>query len=96
MVICMNEYKKIITSREVWAVIRARHTDLKVFGSYSAPDGDEFDPEQCRMMTEYGFDGCDFPIIGSETTWDKNHDKPHERLNEKHVFWLCVAIDCDS
>lgn len=93
----MTDYKKVPTSAEVWAVIKARHPELKVFSSYSAPHGDRFgDPSECRMMTEYGFESCDYPIIGTETTWDKNYDKPCERLNEKHIYWLCVAVDCDS
>ena len=80
------------TSPEVWAVIKARHPELKVFSSYSAPDGDPYgNPDECKMMTEYGFDGHDYPIIGAETTWDKNHDVPHIRLNEKHNYWLCIA-----
>lgn len=93
----MSDYKRIPTSAEVWAVIRARHPELKVFSSYSAPDGDQFgNPDECKMMTEYGFEDCDYPIIGAETTWNKSYDKPYERLNEKHIYWLCVAVDCDS
>jgi hypothetical protein len=92
----MIEYKKIPTSAEVWAAIKARHPELKVFRSYSAPEGDSFgNPDECKMMTEYGFDGCACPIIGAETTWDKSHDKPY-RLNERCSYWVCVAIDCDA
>ena len=94
----MSNYKKIPTSPEVWAVIRARHPELKVFSTYSAPDGDSFgNPDECKMMTEYGFEGCDYPIIGYEVTWDKNYDKTYERLNEKRIFWLCIPlVDSDS
>ena len=93
----MSEYIRIPTSPEVWAVIKVSHPNLKVFSSYSAPDGDSFgNPDECKMMTEYGFEGCDYPIIGAETTWDKKRDKPYERLNEEHIYWLCVVVDCDS
>ena len=91
------EHKRVPTTPEVWAVIKASHPELKVFGSYSAPDGDSYgDPNKCVMMTEYGFDVCDYPIMGAKTTWDKNHEKPHERLNEKHEYWLCVGIICED
>ena len=93
----MNDYKKIPTSAEVWAVIRARHPELKVFSSYSAPDGDQFgNPDVCKMMTVYGFDGCDFPVIGAETTWDRSPENNYERLNERHIYWICIAENCDD
>ena len=92
------EYSKHKTSPEVWAVIKAAHPELKVFSTYSAPDGDYFgDPSTCVMMTEYGFDGSDCPIIGAETTWDRNPDpNNYERINEKHEYWICVGIAEDE
>jgi len=94
----MNNYKKITTTPEVWAVIRASHPELKVFSTYSAPEGDQFgDPDVCKMMTEYGFDGCNYPIIGAETTWDRDPDpKSYKRQNEKTIYWLCVGIDNET
>ena len=93
----MSDRRKVGTSAEVWAVIKARHPELVVFSSYSAPDGDQWgDPEKCTMMTEYGFSGADFPIIGAETTWTKNHDKPYERTGQIHEYWLCIGIDSDE
>ncbi len=81
------------TSAEVWAVIRAAHPELKVFSSYSAPDGDHFgDPSVCKMMTEYGFPGADCPIVGAESTWEK-HPNGHTRVNEKHSYWICVGVE---
>lgn len=55
----MKDYKKIATSAEVWAVLKARHgSALRVYGSHSAPEGDHMgDPTQAVMMTEYGFEG---------------------------------------
>ena len=86
-----GDYTKVPTSPEVWAVIRARHKELVVFGSYSAPDGDEFgDPNEGRMMTEYGFQCSRCPLIGVETRWDINRDHPHTRENERHEYWLCA------
>ncbi len=87
-------YKKMVTSAEVWAVIRARHKDLVVFGSYSAPDGDQHgDPSQGRMDTSYGFYGSDYPIIEASTTWTINRDKSYERLDETTLYWLCLPIE---
>lgn len=89
------DYKKIPTTPEVWAVIRARHhKEMDVFSSYSAPGGDEFG-NQCegRMMTEYGLDGADCPLIGADTRWDIDHEQPHKRINERHEYWLCAPQD---
>jgi hypothetical protein len=94
----MCEYKKIVTTAEVWAVIRARHHEqLKVFSSFSAPEGDHYgNPNEGRMMTEYGFDGADCPLIGADTRWDIDSEKPHKRINERHEYWLCLPIDSDT
>ena len=93
----MSNHKKIKTTEQIWKAIRNKHQELKVFSSYSAPGGDFFgNPDQCVMMTEYGFDGCDYPIIGAETTWDRSHEETHERINERHEYWLCVGINEDE
>ena len=87
----MSDYRKIPTSAEVWAAIKAKHPELRVFSSYSASDGDPYgNPNKCTMMTEYGFDGCGCPLMGAETTWYKNYD---ELSDKKHVYWLCVPVD---
>ncbi len=89
-------YKRVSTTAEVWAVIRASHPDLIVFSSYSAPDGDGFgDPSECKMMTEYGFPLSDLPTIGAETTWEKDPEKEHKRINERTLYWICVGITQD-
>jgi len=63
----MSDYKRVPTSAEVWAVIRARHPEMRVFGSYSAPDGDEFvNPSKGRMFTSYGFEHGDYPVIEAQ------------------------------
>jgi len=92
------DYKKIPTTPEVWAVIKARHhNDLMVFSSYSAPDGDQFgNHDEGRMMTEYGFVNADCPLMGADTRWDIDREKPNKRLNERGEYWLCVPIDSDS
>ena len=88
------EYKRVKTTAEVWAVIRASHPELKVFSSYSAPDGDQYgNPDICKMMTEYGFPQCDIPIIGAETIWDKDPSDSYIRTNEETEYWLCVGIE---
>ncbi len=93
----MSDYKTIPTSAEVWAVIRARHPELEVFGSYSAPDGDQFgDPSKGKMFTSYGFRQGDYPVIQAETTWDIDREHEHKRLNEEHKYWLCVPVKEDA
>lgn len=84
--------KRIPTSAEVWAVIRAKHnSDLVVFSSYSAPDGDQFgDPGIAVMMTEYGLNDADYPLIGAKTTWDAHHEVYSKERNENTEYWLCV------
>ena len=98
----MNEYKKILTSAEVWAVIHARHHgELKVFSSYSAPDGDMYgNPHQGIMYTAYGFECGDWPVIEARTTWDIERDDRGQatlnRNNEKHEYWLCAPVQPDA
>ena len=88
----MEGCKKVPTTPEVYAVIRASHPTLKVFSTYSAPDGDSFgNPDECVMMTVFGFEDCDYPIIGAKTTWEKDLEDPYIRENEKHEYWLLVA-----
>lgn len=91
----MCEYKKIPTTPEVWAVIRASHPELVVFSSYSAPDGDYLGgrPAINVMMTEYGFPDSDMPIIGAETTWKEHPTDKFKRDQEDHKYWLCVGAN---
>lgn len=85
------EHRRIYTSAEVYAVIMARHRQqLKVFSTYSAPEGDS-SLNRGIMLTEWGFDGEDYPIVGAETTWDIDQERPYLRNNEKHWYWLCIA-----
>lgn len=89
----MSYHRKIETTLEVWTAIRLAHPQMVVFASYSAPDGDDFgDPNECVMKTEYGFSEGDFPVMGAETRWDKDHENSSNRLNERHQYWLCVGI----
>ena len=89
----MQDYKRVETSPEVWAVIRARHPEMVVFGSYSAPNGDMYgDSLIGKMFTSFGFKGHDYPVVEAETTWDIVEGK---RENEKHCYWLCLPIKND-
>lgn len=93
----MKDYKRIPTSAEVVAVIRARHPNLLPFGSFSDPDG-RFNGGPGllgRMETSYGFPECDSPIIEVRTTWDIDPDADHKRTNEWHEYWLCVAKESE-
>ena len=74
-------YGRILTSAEVFAVLMARHPELRVFGSYTAPD-------KGKMSTSYCFEQCDYPIIEIQTTWDIDTEG-YGRKNEKHKYWLC-------
>lgn len=90
----MDNYKRTPTSHEVWAVIKARHHDqLKVFGSYSAPDGELYgNPDEGRMETSYGFEGADYPLMEAKTTWSIDREQPHKRIDEIHEYWLCIPV----
>ena len=94
----MNDgYERIPTSPEVWAVIRARHPEMLVYGSYSAPNGDPHgDSSRGEMRTSYGFRGANCPVIEARTTWTISPEAPHERFNEHHEYWLCVGIADDN
>ena len=57
----MLESKLIETSREVWAVIQARHgDDLVIFATYTNTTDDE-------MTTAYGFKDAGAPLLSAET-----------------------------
>ena len=89
-----NDYRKVPTSAEVWAVLKARHADeLRVYGSYSAPEGDEFgDPSTAVMMTEYAFEDAQWPLMGARTTWAVG-DITYPRVTESTQYWLCVRTE---
>jgi hypothetical protein len=86
-----DAWKAIPTSREVYAVIRARHADeLNVYGSSTAMEGNELHPRQGYMYTSWGFKGADFPLMEAETTWDLNPENLTDQPNRVDKFWLCV------
>ena len=94
----MNQYTRIPTTAEVFAVLRARHhNDMKCFSSFSDPTGTFMGGpgERGRMETAYCLEGADFPLIEARTTWDISQEKPHERMNEAHEYWLIVARNVD-
>jgi hypothetical protein len=79
----VKDYRTEETSREVWAVIRARHPELVPHGTASF-EGD--------MFTSYGFPDADFPVMEARTTWEPDPDRPSYRINEQSCFWLCIPI----
>ena len=83
---------EVETSREVIAVLRARHDkQLCVFSSYSNPDGTcPMGNGQPQIDTWYGFREADFPLYHLQTTWLRDPYHPHHRLNEEHNYWLCL------
>ncbi len=87
----MSDYKRVKTSAEVWAVIYARHPEMRVFETYSALNGDDFgDQSKGRVFTSYGFEHGDFPVIAAQTTWDIDMEVPSKRNNQQHEYWLCL------
>ena len=88
----MSEYKRIETTPEVWAVIRARHASVMVvFSTYSDPQGEHNGNTSGRMETAWGFPGASVPTLYAKTTWDIDPEFSYKRGNEKHEYWLCVA-----
>ena len=86
----MSDYRTVLTSPEVWAVIRTRHPELRVFGAHTS-----IGSVAGEVFTSYGFEGHDFPMIEARTIWEIDPEKPHERLNERHQLWLCSGIEED-
>lgn len=89
------DYRKVQTSPEVCAVIRAKHRELKVFSSFSDPccDFNGGPGERGRMETAYGFDGSAVPVIEARTTWDIDPECDYKRFNEAHEYWLCYPVE---
>ncbi len=86
----MSDYKMQKTTYDVWRSILLAHSDLVVFGSFSAPEGDYFgNADKGLMFTSYGFKNGEYPIMQAETTWDILEDHPNVRANEEHNYWLC-------
>lgn len=94
----MSEYSQIVTSAEVWAVIRAKHHDqLVVFGSFSNPDGNFNGPsDKGEMFTSYGFVEGSCPLLEARTTWTIDREKPSKRIDEVTEYCLCVAVDSED
>lgn len=91
----MND-RRIPTTPEVWAVIRARHhKGLVVFGSVTDVEGGIRDGG--LLATSYGFPGAEIPLISARTTWDiVRHDSgATTRENETTEYWLHYAVEDD-
>jgi hypothetical protein len=84
----MSDYRLASTTDEVWSAIRAAHPEMVVFNSFSNPCGG-------IMETSFGFKDGDYPVIEAQTTWEIDSDRPHERINEAHKYWLCVSVKAD-
>lgn len=87
-----------VTSAEVWAVIRARHHNLRVYSSFSDPSGERgAGPSgQGRMETTYGLPGASYPLIGARTTWTIDPMGSHARLDEKHEYFIFAPVARDN
>ena len=91
----MVTYLKVTTSAEVYAVIWAKHGDnMKVFATYSAPDGDPYgNSDKCEMYTEWGFNNSDIPLISCRIQWDKDQESPANRLNVSRTYQIFSAME---
>lgn len=92
-----DDYKRIPTSPEVWAVIKARHPDLRVYASFSDPDGtfNGGSGETGVMETTYGFAEADYPLMEARTTW-RIEPGSFKRHDTEHQYWLCAPIKDES
>lgn len=86
-------FRKVKTSAEVWAVLRARHSDdMELFSSFSDPTGSMFGRSNVgRMETEWAMRGAGGPMLAALTTWDIDPEQAYKRINEKHEYWLCFS-----
>jgi hypothetical protein len=90
------EYTRKTVSAEVVAVLRAHFgPDMKVFSSYSNPDGNDGLSSRPCMETEWGYVHAPIPMCGALTAWEKG-EQPHERVNEETTWWLCIPTHCDE
>lgn len=90
----MTDYSRLITSAEVYAVIMVRHGDqMRAFATFSDPEGtfNGGSGERGRMDTTWGIEGCDYPILEINTTWDIDPEKPHKRVDQVSSYFLCMA-----
>ena len=93
----MNDYNRIPTSFEVWAVLMAHHAKaLRVYGSYSAPEGEMIDGKLLAVMrAEYAFEDGRWPMIGISTTWEVG-GATWPRKSERNEYWLCVRTEAQD
>ena len=87
----MSDYIRVLTTEEVYSAIHRAHPELKVYSSYSAPEGDQHNPSVGRMETAFYFMNRDFPIIEAKTTWDIDRSAPETRKNLTQTYWLCIG-----
>lgn len=86
----MTAYKRIPTSAEVYAVLRARHgKEMGVYSSFSDPDGSFNGGSVGCMETEWAIKGSDTPILSARTTWEIDPEATYKRINEQNEYWLC-------
>ncbi|KVP76889.1 hypothetical protein WJ94_15870 [Burkholderia ubonensis] len=89
----MDDFYRLQTSAEVYAVIMAKHRDqMRCYASFSDPDGtfNGGPGERGRMDTIWSIDGCAFPILEINTTWNIDPAQPFKRLNLRSVHFLCL------
>lgn len=87
----MRSYAILLTTLEVFVVIKARHADkLSVFEVYTRSDDGSRSVAETVWSVEVG--GVDYPLIGMRTIHDIDRSTGNEpRLfNERHEYWLCL------
>ena len=87
----VTDYIRVETSREVYAVIRARHPEIISMGGFSDPDGilPMGTVGEGRMLTTWGFPDADWPLMETAQTWHTERGDS-ERLNERNQYWLII------
>jgi hypothetical protein len=91
----VSKYTEIPTTSHVYMAIKDRHShELEVFAGFTDTEGtfpDGFHGRG-RMETWWAIKGTDFPIIAHKLSYDVLPDNRSERENERHSYFLCVAL----
>lgn len=94
-----DNYSRLLTSAEVYAVIMAKHREqMSCFASFSDPDGtfNGGPGVEGRMETVWGIAGTDYPLLEIRTSWKINPNATYARLEEKHSYFLLCAQRADE
>lgn len=88
----MSDYKKVEITRGIYSdIYNHLWADLRVFDTYSFPEGNEINPHEGRMYASWYVEGTDYPIIAQLRSW------PLESREKTTVtYWLCIGDNADK